>query len=67
MTPDPEDLMAVSRNSENYSIKDILDQMTREGATITKAEALGLVRGNYTGYYQPGKTRTCSHDPAGKH
>jgi hypothetical protein len=40
MTPDPDDFMAVSSNSESYSIEDVFDQMTREGSTITKAEAL---------------------------
>jgi hypothetical protein len=40
MTSDPDDYMAISSNSETYSIEDVYDHMTREGSTITKAEAL---------------------------
>jgi hypothetical protein len=40
ITPDPDDYMAVSINPESYSLEDIFDHMTREGSTITKAEAL---------------------------
>lgn len=42
MTSDPDDYMAVSSNSNTYTIEDIYDQMTREGSTITKAEALAV-------------------------
>lgn len=42
MTTDPDDFMAVSSNSNSYSIEDVYKQMTREGSTITKAEALAV-------------------------
>lgn len=42
MTADPDDFMAVSSNSNTYTIEDIYKQMTREGSTITKAEALAV-------------------------
>lgn len=42
MTPDPDDYMAVSSNSRSYTIEDVFDHMTREGSTITKAEALAV-------------------------
>lgn len=42
MTPDPDDYMAVSSNPQTYSIEDVYDHMTREGSTITKAEALAV-------------------------
>ncbi|MGS2762139.1 DNA-binding domain-containing protein [Sinomicrobium sp. M5D2P9] len=59
MTPDPDDYMAVSSNTRSMSIEDVYEQMTREGSTITKAEALanfeeitqgiiGLVRQGYS-------------------
>lgn len=34
------DYMAVTVNRENYTIEDVYDHMTREGSTLTKAEAL---------------------------
>ncbi|MDR8392144.1 DUF4469 domain-containing protein [Aliifodinibius sp. S!AR15-10] len=40
ITSTPDDYMAVSINPESYSIEDVFDHMTREGSTITKAEAL---------------------------
>ncbi|MCW9708265.1 DNA-binding domain-containing protein [Fodinibius salsisoli] len=40
ITPDSEDYMAVSVNRESYTIEDVYDHMTREGSTLTKAEAL---------------------------
>ncbi|MGM0547039.1 MAG: DNA-binding domain-containing protein [Bacteroidota bacterium] len=40
MTNDPDDYMAISSNAESYRIEDVFDHMTREGSTITKAEAL---------------------------
>ena len=40
MTSDPDDYMAVSSNSQTYTIEDVYEHMTREGSTITKAEAL---------------------------
>jgi hypothetical protein len=40
MTSDPDDYMAVSSNSKTYTIEDVYDYMTRQGSTITKAEAL---------------------------
>lgn len=40
MTPDPDDHMAVSINPVSYTIEDVYDHMTREGSTITTAEAL---------------------------
>ncbi|SMO79331.1 DNA-binding domain-containing protein [Fodinibius sediminis] len=40
MTSDPDDYMAVSSNSETYTIEDVYEHMTREGSTITRAEAL---------------------------
>lgn len=42
MTPAPDDYMAVSRSSHNYTIDDVFDHMTREGSSITKAEALAV-------------------------
>lgn len=35
-----DDYMAVSQSPESYSIEDVFDYMTREGSTVTKAEAL---------------------------
>ncbi len=40
ITPDPDDYMAVSINPQTYTLEDVLDYMTREGSTITTAEAL---------------------------
>lgn len=40
MTSDSDDYMAVSISPESYTIEDIYDNMTREGSTVTKAEAL---------------------------
>lgn len=40
MTADSDDYMAISSNTNSYSIEDVFDHMTREGSTITKAEAL---------------------------
>ncbi len=40
ITPDPDDYMAVSINPQTYTIEDVVEQMTREGSTITTAEAL---------------------------
>ncbi|MDR8393324.1 DUF4469 domain-containing protein [Aliifodinibius sp. S!AR15-10] len=40
MTDDPNNYIAVSRNPESYTLEDIFEHMTREGSTITKAEAL---------------------------
>lgn len=37
-----DDYMAVSRSTNTYSIEDVFDQMTREGSTITTAEALAV-------------------------
>lgn len=42
MTADPDDYMAVSSNSNSYSIEDIYKQMTRQGSTVTQAEALAV-------------------------
>lgn len=42
ITPDPDDYMAISRSPQSYSIEDVFDHMTREGSTITKAEALAV-------------------------
>lgn len=42
MTPDSDDYMAVSSNPQSYTIDDVYDNMTREGSTITKAEALAV-------------------------
>ncbi|HLR24936.1 MAG TPA: DNA-binding domain-containing protein [Fodinibius sp.] len=40
MTAGSDDYMAISKNSVTYTIEDVYDHMTREGSTITKAEAL---------------------------
>ena len=40
MTDNPNDYCAISRNIGSYDMDDVYDQMTREGSTITKAEAL---------------------------
>lgn len=40
MTPTPDDYMAVTRSPQSYSIEDVYNQMTREGSTVTRAEAL---------------------------
>lgn len=40
ITPDPDDYMAVSINPQTYTLEDVLEYMTREGSTITTAEAL---------------------------
>lgn len=40
ITPDPDDYMAVSISPQTYTIEDVVDRMTREGLTITTAEAL---------------------------
>ncbi|MDR8392863.1 DUF4469 domain-containing protein [Aliifodinibius sp. S!AR15-10] len=44
VTPNPmnssDDFMAVSKRPESYSLEDVFEHMTREGSTITKAEAL---------------------------
>ena len=42
MTSDPDDYMAVSSNSDSYTMEDVYKQMTREGSTVTKAEALAV-------------------------
>lgn len=52
MTSDPDDYMAISQSPESYSLDDVFDHMTREGSTITKAEALAgfeeVIRGIIT-------------------
>lgn len=40
MTSNPNDYRAVSINPKSYNIEDIYDHMSREGSTVTKAEAL---------------------------
>ncbi|MDR8393622.1 DUF4469 domain-containing protein [Aliifodinibius sp. S!AR15-10] len=40
ITENPDDYMAVSINPESYDIDEVYEHMTREGSTITKAEAL---------------------------
>ena len=40
LSQDSDDYMAISINPESYSIEDIYDHMTREGSTVTRAEAL---------------------------
>ena len=40
ITTDPDDYMAVITNSRTLTIEDLYNQMTHEGSTITKAEAL---------------------------
>ncbi|MFH5834345.1 DNA-binding domain-containing protein [Halalkalibaculum sp. DA384] len=40
ITSDEDDYMAISINPESYSIEDVYDYMTREGSTVTRAEAL---------------------------
>jgi len=40
MTSNPDDYMAISVNRRSYTIEDVYDHMTREGSTLTKAEAL---------------------------
>lgn len=42
ITDNPNDYRAVSRNSNSYTIEDVYKQMTREGSTVTKAEALAV-------------------------
>lgn len=42
MTPAPDDYMAVSKSPQNYTIDDVYEQITREGSTVTKAEALAV-------------------------
>ncbi len=42
ITDNPNDYRAVSSNSNTYTIEDIYKQMTREGSTVTKAEALAV-------------------------
>ncbi len=38
--PNGKNFMAVSSNTENYTLDDVFDRMVREGSTITKDEAL---------------------------
>lgn len=49
MTADPNDHMAVTVSGKSYTIEDVYDEMTHEGSTVTKAEALAsfeeIVRG----------------------
>ena len=40
ITPDPDDYMAVTTNGRTLTIDYVYDQMTHEGSTVTKAEAL---------------------------
>ncbi|SMO65047.1 DNA-binding domain-containing protein [Fodinibius sediminis] len=40
MTEDADNYIAISSNKETYYLEDIFDHMTREGSTITRAEAL---------------------------
>lgn len=40
ITPDPDDYMAVTTNTRTLTLEDVYDQMTHEGSTVTKAEAL---------------------------
>lgn len=40
--PNGKNFMAVSSNTENYTLDDVFDCMVREGSTITKAEALAV-------------------------
>lgn len=40
ISSEADDFMAVSVNRERYTIEDIYDYMTRQGSTLTKAEAL---------------------------
>lgn len=40
ITPNADDYMAVSVNRQRYTIEQVYDHMTREGSTLTKAEAL---------------------------
>jgi len=42
ITDNPNDYRAVSSNSNTYTIEDVYKQMTREGSTVTKAEALAV-------------------------
>ena len=42
ITDNPNDYRAVSSNSNSYTIEDVYKQMTREGSTVTKAEALAV-------------------------
>lgn len=42
MTATEDDFMAVSRSPQNYTIEDVFDRMTRQGSSITKAEALAV-------------------------
>lgn len=42
ITDNPNDYRAVSRNASSYTIEDVYKQMTREGSTVTKAEALAV-------------------------
>lgn len=42
ITPNPDDYLAVSSNSESYTLEDVFRRMTREGSTITTAEALAV-------------------------
>ncbi len=49
LTADPNDHMAITLPGKSFSIEDVYDQMTHEGSTVTKAEALAnfeeIVRG----------------------
>lgn len=40
ITDNPDDYRAVSRNSKSYTLEDVFKNMTREGSTITTAEAM---------------------------
>lgn len=40
--PNGSSFMAVSSNTENYTLDDVFNRMVREGSTITKAEALAV-------------------------
>jgi hypothetical protein len=40
ITDSDNDFRAVSKSTQNYTIEDVYDLMTRQGSTITKAEAL---------------------------
>lgn len=52
MTEDPDDYVAVSRNSRTYSLEDVFEYMTRQGSTITKAEALAVFEEITQGIFQ---------------
>lgn len=42
MTDNPDDYRAVSRNSKSYNLEDVFKNMTREGSTVTTAEAMAV-------------------------